>query len=162
MAKDDDTLPLSKAVDVSRVSVEEFWNLNAGQILKDALVAEPNPKQRYGDSKVPLHLVPAAFKIMTAIGLDEGANKYGAWNWRDIKVEVMTYIGAIQRHLDAWVDGEEIDPDSLVGKPHLAGAAASLAIIIDALETGHAIDNRPPKGAAARMLKEHEADVSPD
>jgi hypothetical protein len=83
-----------------------------------------------------------------AIGLKEGAEKYGPWNWRSTKVEVMTYVGAIYRHMAAFVDGEDIDPDSPVGKKHLDGVAASLAILIDAIAGGFAIDNRPPTPAS--------------
>ena len=67
----------------------------------------------------------------------------------------MTYAGAVQRHLQAWVDGENFDPDS--GNPHLYHAIASLAILIDAVadnnfQDGRHIDNRPPAGAATAML----------
>lgn len=120
---------------------------------------ESNPKQRYGDRKVPLHLVPPAASIYAALGLREGAQKYGAWNFRDTSVEAMTYIGAIRRHLDAFVDGEDMDPDRVEGlppKPHLAGAIASLAILIDAYECGYLIDNRPKPGMASVLLKRYE------
>jgi len=32
-----------------------------------------NPKQAYGDAKVPLHLVPAPAMVSIAMGLKEGA-----------------------------------------------------------------------------------------
>ena len=54
----------------------------------------------------------------------------------------------------AWLDGEEIDPDSATGKTHLDGAIASLAILIDAVESDCGIDNRPKPGGAPRMLLE--------
>ena len=53
----------------------------------------------------------------------------------------------------AWQDGEDIDPDS--GNTHLAHAMASLAILIDALESGNVVDNRPPKGAGAFVLDKY-------
>lgn len=111
---------------------------------------EANPKQRYGDRKVPLHLVPTSAQVAIAMGLKEGARKYGAFNWRETNVETMTYVGAALRHLTAWVDGEDIDPDS--GNPHLFHAMASLAILTDALASDKAIDNRPPAGPGAEML----------
>ena len=77
-----------------------------------------NPKQQYGDRKVPLHLVPAPAMVSIAMGLKDGARKYGAFNWRTLTVEAETYLGAILRHLMAWQDGEDIDPDS--GNPHLS------------------------------------------
>lgn len=104
--------------------------------------SEPNPKKLYGDLKAPLQLVPPAAMLATAFGLAEGAAKYGAYNWRDQPVEAMTYIGAIYRHLAAYVEGEDFDPDSAIGKTHLEGAIANLAILIDATDAGTLIDNR--------------------
>lgn len=113
-----------------------------------------NPKQLYSDKKLPLHLVPPAATAYIALGLRDGAQKYGPWNWREHPVEVMTYVGALKRHIDAWVDGEELAPDSK--KPHLANAIAGLAILIDAIESGCAIDNRPPAGGGPNVLKKYE------
>lgn len=114
-------------------------------------VTTPNPKQAYGDKKVPLHLVPGAASAYIAMGLKDGARKYGAFNWRETNIETMTYVGATLRHLSAFVDGEDIDPES--GNPHLAHAMASLAILVDALESGCAVDNRPATGPAAKTLE---------
>lgn len=103
----------------------------------------PNPKQQYGDKKVPLYLLPPLVAMEIVDGLREGAEKYGPWNWREDPVETMTYIGAAMRHLAAYVEGEDIDPDSAGGKSHIAGALASLAILVDAQGCGTLIDNRP-------------------
>ena len=109
-----------------------------------------NPKQAYGDKKVPLHLAPGAAIAHIAIGLKEGSRKYGAFNWRETNVEAQTYVGATLRHLMAYVDGEDIDPDS--GNHHLSHAIASLAILIDAMESDKLIDNRPTEGPTAAVL----------
>lgn len=101
-----------------------------------------NPKQEMGDKKIQLQLVPASVKIAIANGLVEGARKYDPWNWRNEPIQLMTYIGSMERHVAAWVEGEEIDPDG-DGKLHLDGAIASLAIIIDSISCGSAIDDRP-------------------
>lgn len=111
----------------------------------------PNPKQAYGDQKVALHLIPPASLIHEATAFEEGARKYGAYNWRTKAVEAMTYIGATQRHLLAYLDGEEIDPES--GLLHLALAKACLGILIDATEIGNLLDNRPAKGTAGALLR---------
>ena len=114
---------------------------------------DPNPKQAYGDRKIKLQLVPPSAAIAIAKGLEEGAKKYSPWNWRDDPVETMTYYGAVQRHLAAWVEGEDLDPDSAHGKTHLDGAIASLAILIDALSLGTAIDNRPKVKSAGTLQR---------
>lgn len=112
----------------------------------------PNPKQAYGDLKVPLALVPSSALIWMGRAFKEGARKYGPYNWREKAVETMTYANATLRHLYAWIDGEDVDPES--GMPHLGLAMASLAIIADATETGCSIDTRPKKGRAGEMLRE--------
>ena len=117
----------------------------------DDLKASANPKQAYGDKKVPLHLVPGAASAYIAMGLKEGARKYGAFNWRETDVEVMTYVVATLRHITSFVDGEDTDGES--GNPHLAHAMASLAILVDALESEGVIDNRPKAGPAAKTLE---------
>ena len=104
--------------------------------------SKPNPKQAMGDKKIQLQLVPSSVEIAIANGLVEGARKYGAWNWRDQPVQLMTYVGSLKRHMASWIEGEDIDPDG-DGKRHLDGAIASLAIIIDAISCGSAIDDRP-------------------
>ncbi len=113
-----------------------------------------NPKQAYGDKKIPLHLVPPSAIAYMGLALKEGAKKYEPYNWRENNVEYMTYIGATMRHLMAVIDGEDTDPDS--GYPHLAHALASLAILVDANTGGNIIDNRPAKGKVGEILKEYE------
>lgn len=110
----------------------------------------PNPKQLYGDRKVQLGLVPPAAIIYIALALQEGARKYGAYNWRTQPVELMTYKHAMERHMAAWQDGQDGDIESFL--PHLGHAGASLAIMIDSIESNCAIDNRPPPGGAAGLL----------
>lgn len=134
--------------------------IRPGAVIKtDNLRGPVNPKQIYGDKKLPIQWVPPAAICAMARGLGEGGRKYWPYNWRDNPVELLTYYGATMRHLLAWLDGEDVDPDSKEGKTHLDGAIASLAILIDAAESGYAIDNRPNKGAAPRMLLEGSQDV---
>ncbi len=110
-----------------------------------------NPKQRFGDMKPNLALVPAATMIYLALGHETGAVKYGPYNWRETRVETMTYIAAAMRHLVEWVDGQDCAADT--GRPHLAHALASLSVLVDAIETGSAVDNRPPRGKASVMIQ---------
>lgn len=113
-----------------------------------------NPKTIFGDKKVKLQYVPLAANIAIATALTEGIEKYGAYNWRDKPVPVMTYIGATLRHLGAFVEGEDEDPDSN-DKLHLDGALASLAIIVDAMSLGaeHWIDDRPVHSSPGALYR---------
>lgn len=115
--------------------------------------AGTNPKDRLGLAKVSLSKNPPAASIYMALAMMNGAEKYGAFNWRANPVIASIYIDACKRHLDAWWDGEELADDSKV--PHLGHALASIAILVDALETGNLVDDRPIAGAAAALFKKY-------
>lgn len=101
-----------------------------------------DPKQHAASKKAPLHLIPPALNEAMAFALSAGAKKYGAWNWRrGARISAMTYVGAIRRHLDAWMDGEDLDKET--NECHLAHIAASCAILLDSAKHGTFIDNRP-------------------
>ena len=59
---------------------------------------------------------------------------------------------AARRHLLQWFDGQDDDSES--GVSHLAHARACLGILIDALATGHLVDDRPPVGASAQLIEQ--------
>jgi len=109
-----------------------------------------NPKDLLGIEKVQLNLVPPSSIIYEAIAFEDGAKKYGPYNWRANKVIGSIYIAALMRHILVWQDGEDVAPDS--GKPHLAHAKACLGVLIDAITTNNLIDDRPLKGKAAELL----------
>lgn len=102
-----------------------------------------DPKGDAGKLKTPLHLVPPVLMDECAKAMGQGAEKYGAWNFRHAKVNASTYVGALMRHLNAWRDGEDIDPES--GVNHLGHAAANLAILLDTEKHGTLVDDRPTK-----------------
>lgn len=109
-----------------------------------------NPKDILGIKKVSLSKFPPAATLYGALAMQDGARKYGPYNWRENKVIASIYIDACDRHLKSWFDGEECAADS--GYPHLAHALACIAIIIDAHETGNLVDDRPVKGAFSDLL----------
>jgi hypothetical protein len=113
-----------------------------------------NPKDLLGIKKVQLNLVPPSSIIYQALAMEDGARKYGPYNWRQNKVITSIYVAAAMRHLQSYWDGEENASDS--GKPHLAHALACLGIIVDAKETGNLVDDRPLPGAASRLISELE------
>lgn len=118
------------------------------------VMVDENPKDAAAsaEGRVQLHLVPGVFKLLVARVLAFGAQKYGAFNWRSgPKINAMTYVSAIQRHLDAYVDGEDRDAES--GLPHLAHAGAGLAILCDAISVGKLNDDRPPPGITGEALR---------
>jgi hypothetical protein len=111
-----------------------------------------NPKTVFGAKKIPLELVPPSAIHALAEAFENGANRYGAYNWRERTISSSVYYGAALRHLSAWWDGEEVAVDS--GINHLHHALACIALIIDGRSVGKLNDNRPPKGAAAQMQQD--------
>jgi len=111
-----------------------------------------NPKDLFGLKKPPLDLVPPAALLYLSRVMALGAAKYGKYNWREKKVRWSIYAAAAMRHILAAHDGEELDPES--GQPHVAHAAACMAILLDAKATGNLVDDRPTPGAAARLIVE--------
>lgn len=99
-----------------------------------------NPKDMIGCDKIPLHLWPESATILGALGCLDGLLKYGRSNWRSAGIRASIYYDACRRHLNAWFEGEDVDPDS--GLPHLAHALACLAIIVDADNAGKLNDDR--------------------
>lgn len=102
-----------------------------------------DPKGAAGAAKTQLQLIPPAASRGIANVLSLGASKYGIWNWRENKVARMTYVAAIKRHLDAWVDGQDLDEES--GESHIAHIGASACILLDAEDFGTLVDDRPPR-----------------
>lgn len=113
-----------------------------------------NPKDQIGAAKPPMHLLPGAALVEMAMVMGEGARKYGPHNWREPgkAVQSQTYTSAAIRHILAYQDGEDIDPES--GRPHLALAMAGLGILIDAKACGNCVDNRPAPAPTAQMIRE--------
>jgi len=95
-----------------------------------------NPKDAKGAAKPQLWLNPPSALRAMARAMEEGAAKYGAYNWRENEVREEVYISAALRHIAAYQDGERADPDS--GHHPLAHAMASLAILIDGESNGNA------------------------
>lgn len=109
-----------------------------------------NPKDALGSAKVPLHLVPAASKILQAVCMDDGNIKYGPYNYRMEPILSLGYLSAAMRHIEATIDGQ--DYDSVTGKPHVGYALATLGIYVDCWFNGNMIDNRPVPGVGGTMI----------
>jgi len=103
-----------------------------------------NPKAEVGVLKASLSYVPMGVVMELAIGMMEGGFKYGRHNYRadGIKIRSSIYFDAVMRHLTAWWEGEDIDPDS--GEHHVAKALTTLTVLRDSQMTGAFLDDRPP------------------
>ena len=97
--------------------------------------------KKYDNNKPMYHTAPTygieeMIKVFTY-----GANKYGAFNHHD-GIEYCRYVNAAVRHINDYLQGEDIDESGL---PHLAHAAASLLIVVESMKLGLGEDDRNPK-----------------
>lgn len=111
-----------------------------------------NPKDALGVKKPPLHLVPAALALWVSRIFGFSAVKYGPYNWRTKKVLRSIYLDAIERHLLAMKDGQDIDDESAL--PHAAHIAANCAILLDAAALDCLINDHVwPCGPAPALIR---------
>ena len=99
---------------------------------------------KHDSNKPRLSLVPKEAFWGMAQALTFGANKYAADNFKE-GIEYRRLADAVLRHLTAWVDGENNDPES--GLSHLDHALASLAMLKYMEINRPDMDDRYKKGA---------------
>jgi hypothetical protein len=102
-----------------------------------------NPKDLLGVKKTNVSLLPAEGVLQGAKAMKHGADKYGAYNWRDNKVQAMIYIDAILRHTYEYLEGNDVDKDS--GEHPIAHVIANGCLLMDAIKYDCLVDNRPGK-----------------
>lgn len=111
---------------------------------------------KHDQGKARLDLVPP--EAVFAIGrvLTHGVAKYGERNWEK-GMAWGRWIGAAQRHLMAWMAGEEIDRDS--GLNHLDQVLTNVAILVAHRDRGIGTDDRarPYLDAGASNIEPDEA-----
>ena len=107
-------------------------------ILKDT-----NPKDAIGSTKPPIANVPLSVMSEVGMAMAEGQWKYGGYNWRVIGVRASVYWDATFRHMKAWWEGEDIDPDCQLN--HVVKAISALTILRDAMIQDNWTDDRPPR-----------------
>ena len=109
---------------------------------------DSNPKAILGNAKTGYRfaLIPSALAEMSK-SLDGGAEKYGEMNWRTTGVRGSVYLDAMMRHLLAWKEGEDLDPET--GANHLGHVMGNCAILMDAAYEGCLLDDRLGKDVDA-------------
>ena len=100
-----------------------------------------DPKQACGAAKPSVGFLPMQVVFEVGAAMSEGARKYGPYNWRRSNpVIASTYFNATMRHLAAWWEGQDIDPDSNLH--HVVKAISSLVVLRDAMLQGQCDDDR--------------------
>lgn len=83
---------------------------------------------KFDHGKAPLGLISRTAQIEEARVLAFGAEKYARHNWRK-GMEWSRLVDAALRHLTAWNEGEDVDPET--GISHLAHARCDLGFLIE-------------------------------
>jgi len=98
---------------------------------------------KFDQDKLPLHLLSTEAMNQTAAVLAFGAQKYAEHNWRNGFVWSRP-LSAAMRHITAFNDGEDKDPES--GLSHLAHAACCIMFLLEFEKTSKHLDDRykPP------------------
>ena len=126
-----------------------------------------NPKDAVGIRKAPLSTVPSGVMAEVGVAMLEGARKYGRHNYRIAGVRASVYYDALMRHMLAWWEGEDVDPDSNLS--HVTKAITTLVVLRDAMMQDMLTDDRPPRSATffeelnakANEIKDRYADRDP-
>lgn len=117
-----------------------------------------NPKDGVGSAKAPLELLSAVAKVHWALAQFAGKAKYGAWNWRVAGARASVLLGALERHLELWKNGEELAQDD--GTHHLGNVMACCAILLEAQYMGILVDDRPPQVDLTQLLEDAKTEVA--
>lgn len=111
-----------------------------------------NPKDLLGIRKVSLGCVSGPVLYEVALGMQEGAMKYGRHNYRSEGVAFSTYMDAAMRHMFECWEGEDIDPES--GVHHISKTISTLFVLRDALLNDKCTDDRPIRPKNVSWLKD--------
>lgn len=94
---------------------------------------------KFDGEKPRMELLPTQPLVDISEVLTFGAKKYGAHNWRG-GFAYSRLIGAALRHLSAYNDGEDTDPES--GLSHLAHAGCCILFLLEQISKGTGTDDR--------------------
>jgi len=124
------------------------------------VIKDTNPKEALGIKKVPTHYIPTGPLLELGLAMMEGGRKFGSHNYRDMGVKHSVYHDAIVRHLKAYWEGEDIDPDS--GLHHLIKIMGCCVVMRDSMLMGNDIDDRPiryPDGLNMKFYNQLAEDI---
>jgi len=94
---------------------------------------------KHDNGKSSMSLLPNDALVEISRVLDAGKNKYSAWNWAE-GFEWSRLLDATYRHLGAWKEGEDLDPET--GLSHAAHAACNLMFLITHQKRNLGTDDR--------------------
>ena len=110
------------------------WFKNAGDLMNE------NGKKN-DEGKPWLALIVPEAEWEEGKALTDGMYKYGKFNFTD-GLTVLRMLSGVKRHINLFIKGEDIDPDSKSGAHHLGCARAGLGIVFHMLEHRQDLDDR--------------------
>jgi len=90
---------------------------------------EATKGRKFDGGKLEYGLLPPLALEETVKVLTFGAQKYARDNWQIVPDAKRRYFDAVQRHMWAWKQGEQMDPES--GIHHLAHAMCGLMFLYE-------------------------------
>lgn len=130
----DDGYPTSEQIKTMADEIAYRGGIKLGKIQKAAGTA-----LKFDTDKLPLNLLSTEAMNQTAAVLAFGAEKYAEHNWRK-GFAWSRPLAAAMRHITAFNDGEDRDPES--GLSHLAHAACCIMFLLEFEKTHPELDDR--------------------
>src|SRR5262245_33527088 len=114
-----DEFPLCRKCGSRHRPPAECWTPSAAIEGVDYIELPAMQHNTESPGKARLQDVPPALMYAAARALaeDEHVGRK-PFDWRGQKTSVMRHLGGILRHLSAYLDGEDVDPESPTGKTH--------------------------------------------
>jgi hypothetical protein len=110
----------------------QFSKQQIQDAIQDAIKESQNATtggRKFDGGKLQYGLLPPLALKATVEILTFGAEKYEPDNWKNVPDSKRRYFDAMQRHLWAWKEGEQNDPET--GKNHLAHAMCCLMFLYE-------------------------------
>jgi hypothetical protein len=104
------------------------WRVTYDDEVKSSQTATTGGR-KFDGGKLQYGLLPPLALKATVDVLTFGAEKYEPNNWKYVPDSKRRYFDALNRHLWAWKEGEQIDPES--GRHHLAHALCCLMFLYE-------------------------------
>ena len=122
------------------------WKYAPEEVLAKLIKDTTGAAGRADKGKLRYDLIPPHVIEQLAAVLTGGAVKYGPNNWRaDGGMAWTRCYASMMRHIQAWYQGEDTDPES--GLSHLAHAMCNITFLMEYERTNTERDDRPFKAS---------------
>lgn len=112
--------------------------------------------KKFDSNKPDLSLCPTVALEQMALAFMLGEKKYGRYNYYK-GMEASRLVAAALRHLNAWNEGENLDPEAVAAgynTTHLGHALACIGMILQQQKMGTLKDNRYLGASGAMKIVE--------